>query len=191
MDIRKSIIEKASQLLEKYGYKKVTIDDIARETGVSHSTIYKYFKSKNEIVAHVARKEAEETGRLIEEIIAKDLPGIEKLEEVLIFLVRRILTKKNMYRITFSDLIEIYPVIEKVIEQEEKKAKERLKKILVQIKDEYDASYDPDALTDSLFFVISGINNLLIIKNFNEDEVVNHFRTLFTAFKEIEKGDGR
>ncbi len=188
-DIREIITTAAEKLLSKYGFKKMTIEDIAHEAGFSHSTIYKYFKGKREIVAEVAMREAQHSRQQIEQIIEEELPGLKKLEKILLYIMERILTRKNMYQITTSDFIELYPIIEKVIVSEEQRARRNLKKVITQIKEEYNAKFDPQELTDALFFIIAGINNLLILKNYDKEEVLYYFKYLFQAFEEIEKGE--
>lgn len=47
------IIERASQVFMRLGIKTVTMDDIAREMGISKKTLYKYFKDKNELVSTI------------------------------------------------------------------------------------------------------------------------------------------
>lgn len=44
------ILEKSAQVFLKYGIRAVTMDDLARELGVSKKTIYKYFSDKDELV---------------------------------------------------------------------------------------------------------------------------------------------
>lgn len=52
--MRQRIIEKAERLFFKYGIKSVTMDDIARELGISKKTIYQHFPDKDGIVLAVA-----------------------------------------------------------------------------------------------------------------------------------------
>ena len=47
------ILSKAKELFFSYGIKSVTMDDIAREMGVSKKTIYQIFSDKNSIVEKV------------------------------------------------------------------------------------------------------------------------------------------
>ena len=54
METKERIINAASELFFKYGTKSITMDDIAREIGVSKKTIYQFFKDKNELVSEVA-----------------------------------------------------------------------------------------------------------------------------------------
>lgn len=42
----------------RHGLAKTTIDDIARETGCSRATLYRYFESKSDLVAATIRAEA-------------------------------------------------------------------------------------------------------------------------------------
>jgi TetR/AcrR family transcriptional regulator, cholesterol catabolism regulator len=48
-----NLIEQITQLFLKFGIRSMTMDDIARELGISKKTIYKYFKDKKEIVGKV------------------------------------------------------------------------------------------------------------------------------------------
>ncbi len=48
-DIRDLILEAADRLLARYGYSKMTIDDLARDVGIGKGTVYLHFKSKEEV----------------------------------------------------------------------------------------------------------------------------------------------
>lgn len=50
MDLKKYIIEEADKLFCQYGFKSVTMDDIAKHLGMSKKTIYQNFNDKNELV---------------------------------------------------------------------------------------------------------------------------------------------
>ena len=55
MEVREKILEKASELYLRYGIRAVTMDDIAKELGISKKTIYQYFKDKGELVNNIAK----------------------------------------------------------------------------------------------------------------------------------------
>lgn len=46
---REEIINAAKSLIAQYGYKKTTMDDIAKKVGKSKSALYYYYKTKEEI----------------------------------------------------------------------------------------------------------------------------------------------
>jgi AcrR family transcriptional regulator len=48
--IQKQIIQAAQQLFQIHGLQKVTMDDVAREIGRSRSSLYYYYKNKEEIL---------------------------------------------------------------------------------------------------------------------------------------------
>jgi len=51
--MKKNIILKATELFMKLGFKSVTMDDIAKEMGISKKTIYSHFSNKETVVAVV------------------------------------------------------------------------------------------------------------------------------------------
>ncbi len=51
------IINSASLLFDKYGARKTTMEDIAREVGKGKSTLYYYFKNKEEVFERVLKHE--------------------------------------------------------------------------------------------------------------------------------------
>lgn len=50
MEPKQKILAEAEALFMKYGFKSITMDDIARELGISKKTLYQYFEDKNDLV---------------------------------------------------------------------------------------------------------------------------------------------
>ncbi len=50
MEPKDKILQGAEALFMKYGFKSITMDDIARELGVSKKTLYQFFEDKNDLV---------------------------------------------------------------------------------------------------------------------------------------------
>lgn len=48
-DIRDLILDAADRLLVRYGFRKMTMDDLAEEVGIAKGTIYLHFSSKEEV----------------------------------------------------------------------------------------------------------------------------------------------
>ncbi len=53
----KAIVDKSCKLFQKYGIKSVSMDDIARECGISKKTLYESVKDKHELVKYVIDSE--------------------------------------------------------------------------------------------------------------------------------------
>lgn len=47
---RREIIERSTQIFMRYGIKSVTMDDVARELGISKKTLYRHFEDKTQLV---------------------------------------------------------------------------------------------------------------------------------------------
>ena len=53
---RHAILDATDRLLSRHGYKKMTIDDLAREVGIGKGSVYLHFPSKEEIaLSHIDR----------------------------------------------------------------------------------------------------------------------------------------
>ncbi len=108
----KGIIEKVSELYLKYGIKSVTMDDVARELGISKKTLYQYFKDKDELVKKVIEYHVGFMQKEMRNLISKKVNAIEEL-----LLVSK-LTTEFLKRINLSityDLKKYYPDIWKNI----------------------------------------------------------------------------
>ena len=55
------IVEAARKLFYKFGFKKVSMDEIAREAGVTKKTVYTYFSSKEELFKYFIQEEYTES----------------------------------------------------------------------------------------------------------------------------------
>src|SRR5580704_16234461 len=49
VETRDAILDAMERLLARYGYKKTTVDDLAREAGIGKGTVYLSFPSKEEV----------------------------------------------------------------------------------------------------------------------------------------------
>lgn len=47
------ILEVATVLFKKYGLKSITMDDVAREAGISKKTLYSFFENKNHLIGSI------------------------------------------------------------------------------------------------------------------------------------------
>ncbi|OBI10628.1 MULTISPECIES: TetR/AcrR family transcriptional regulator [unclassified Mycobacterium] len=58
-DLDRTILDTARAVFETYGVRRANIDDVAARAGVSRSTIYRRFPTKDDLFGHVVRREAE------------------------------------------------------------------------------------------------------------------------------------
>src|SRR5215467_428905 len=69
------ILDAAAALLMRWGYRKTTIDDVAREAGVGKGTIYLHWKDKNELFLAVILRAQQQVGVEVMQRIAADPEG--------------------------------------------------------------------------------------------------------------------
>jgi len=56
-EAKTAILEAAKRVFQKWGLNKTTMEDIAHEAGKGKSTLYYYFKSKDEIFEFLIKNE--------------------------------------------------------------------------------------------------------------------------------------
>ncbi len=102
------ILEKVLALFKRYGTRSVTMDDIARELGMSKKTLYQEFADKDELINRVIDFDMEQSRVFLEEVQQSDSNAVQEL-----FMVnRRMHSVRSLYSPTFYfDLKRYYPEI--------------------------------------------------------------------------------
>jgi len=73
------ILEAAEMLFMRYGFKSITMDDIAREIGISKKTLYLYFTDKNDLVNQTVDNHLSSERNLCEQLKQDQTDPIEFL----------------------------------------------------------------------------------------------------------------
>jgi AcrR family transcriptional regulator len=69
------ILDAAAELVGRWGYKKTTVDDIARQAGVAKGTIYLHWKTREDLFIALRRREDLKLAEDIRQRIANDPAG--------------------------------------------------------------------------------------------------------------------
>ena len=77
---KRMIISAGEELFTKYGFRRVTVEEICREAGASKMTFYKYFKDKTDLVRCIKDSWTEEGFSKFDEIKALDAPFADKID---------------------------------------------------------------------------------------------------------------
>ena len=106
LETKQRIIKVTEELVFRYGVKSVSMDDIAKELGMSKKTIYQFFKDKDEIVHVLFHEKLKEDHKKFHGILS----GSSNVIEEMINLMRNL---GEMFRkvnpSTFYDLQKYYP----------------------------------------------------------------------------------
>jgi AcrR family transcriptional regulator len=86
---RDRILDTAQDLIRRFGGAKTNVVDIAQAMGMSHSAIYRHFKSKAEIFDALAAATMDEEAALAETFVEADGPAAERLTALVVALHSR------------------------------------------------------------------------------------------------------
>jgi AcrR family transcriptional regulator len=80
---KKQILETSKALFWKFGFKRVTIEELCKEAGVSKMTFYKYFPNKIELVKSLMNRVLGESLARYRKIADSDIPYPEKVIQMI------------------------------------------------------------------------------------------------------------
>ena len=108
VNVRQEIIERASEIFSKYGYKKTTMEDIARAMNKGKSSIYYYFTSKEEIFEAVVNCEAKKIKKFIRDSVNLYNEPMQKIETFVKVRMKYFKKFKNLFHALNTDFF--YPL---------------------------------------------------------------------------------
>src|SRR6516165_9782731 len=82
-DVRDALLDAMERSLARYGYKKTTMDDLAREAGIGKGTIYLHFPSKEEVALCSIDRVVDRVQEQLRAIAASGGSVAERLKEML------------------------------------------------------------------------------------------------------------
>jgi len=113
-NIRESIVNAAGDIFSKYGYKKTTMDDIALALGKGKSSIYYYFRNKEEIFQAVLEQEV----ILLKSKLQKAVNGKKhhkgKLKAYIITRMKGFESMLNFYNAVKNEYLAQFEFIERI-----------------------------------------------------------------------------
>lgn len=122
---QQAILTAARALFWRYGIKRVSVEEIAKEAGVSKMTFYRGFKNKMDLVKALLTHIAEEGFQAYQAIMQSDTAFPEKLN--LMLLEKR----KNSEGISHEFLRDVFQSDDKTLHQLFAGHQEKMKKALI------------------------------------------------------------
>jgi AcrR family transcriptional regulator len=109
-ETRRAILEAGSRALASYGYRKLSMEDIAREAGLTRRTLYAYFGSKEEICRAVLDAMRERLYERMDQAMERPGKGSDRLREVLLTRLWGRVESTLPYHHSLADAVEaVYP----------------------------------------------------------------------------------
>lgn len=129
--IKNKIVVIASSVFSRFGFKKATMDDIAKAAGMGKSSIYYYFKSKEEIFEAVVKKEAHALSLELEKkvINVNDNPK-DKIRNYVFIRMKYLKEMVNFYEALKNDYLANLAFTERIRKKYDKEEQQTIKNIL-------------------------------------------------------------
>jgi AcrR family transcriptional regulator len=116
-EFRKKIITTAGQIFSRYGFKKTTMDEVAKALKMGKSSIYYYFESKEEIFEAVVLYEANILRNELTTAIKSVESPIGKMERYVFVRMKAFEKLSNYYNAIFDKNLDHFEFIEKIREK--------------------------------------------------------------------------
>ncbi|HPC03734.1 MAG TPA: TetR/AcrR family transcriptional regulator [Syntrophales bacterium] len=106
---KKSILTAARRQFLKRGFNDVTVEGIAREARISKGTVYLYFKSKEEIYAHVLLSHIGKFHEQMRELGSNGANASERLHLFASAYIDFFLSNRELFRIFMNFMLQTVP----------------------------------------------------------------------------------
>jgi AcrR family transcriptional regulator len=128
--IKNEILEGAAKLFQKWGYNKTTVEDIAKACRKAKSSLYYYYKDKEEIFSEVVMREERAVLKVINDKMSKEDSSAEKMRVYIETFLQEIEKSSNVYNVVCGELAGNAPLFRKLSCQIDSMHEGILKKII-------------------------------------------------------------
>ena len=128
---REDILNGARELFERFGFKKTTMEDIARQVGKSKSALYYYYKTKEEIFEAVILRDIATTEALVAEAVKNEESASNKFRVLFTTLLGGVKQKANQFSTFKSELYETHFLFDSIVKKRDSYIEEMIKDILI------------------------------------------------------------
>jgi AcrR family transcriptional regulator len=101
--LQAQILTAAANRFQARGYRATTLDEIARDLGMSKATLYRYFRSKEALLAAIFHRTMALFERELAHVRACRLPPDEELRRVIRHHVRTVVAERSFLTVFFEE----------------------------------------------------------------------------------------
>jgi len=163
---RENILKIAQKIFSKYEYKKTTLDDIANAVRKGKSSLYYYFKSKEDLFQAVIMKEVDQLARELDRLINRNTEPVDKLRDYMLTKINTFRNLANFYHALENDVTAISFINDVKLRYEQDEIK-LIKRILIEgvRKNEFEI-YDFNLAAIGITMAIKGLEMPLSAGNY-------------------------
>lgn len=149
---KEQVIEAARTLFTKYGFKRVSMDEIARYAGVTKKTIYMYFDNKEDLLKYFINEELQNMKNIVEEIERKSNDFFDTVNETIFKLLQYRKERDFLKNITDEAELLKNPIIINNLHLIDKQIQEYIKEKLQKAKEKGFIYYEDIDITAFLVY---------------------------------------
>jgi len=170
LDPRELIIKEAQGIFARFGFKKTTIDEIAKATNKAKSSIYHYFSSKEDIFKSILEEESRVLNQAIRQAINEVDSPAEKLRAYVIVRMHKLHEASNYYEALKDDYLKNYSFIANIRKDQDQKEIGFIKSILADgIEKGIFQGLDIDSTAEAMFIALKGFEFSTIMNKVPEE----------------------
>jgi AcrR family transcriptional regulator len=117
-EFRREILDAARELFMNEGYEKFSMRKLAEKIDYSPTTIYLYFRDKDELLLGICEEFAEQYFTNLNHIRARHMDPLDTLRQALLYFVEFGFNNPNQYRVFFFTRPDVYGTPEEYMEKE-------------------------------------------------------------------------
>jgi AcrR family transcriptional regulator len=171
-EVREHVVQSARQVFARYGYKKTVLDDISREAKKGKSTIYYYFKSKDEIFKAVVDAETEIRQAAINEQINSIDDPQQKLRTYIYVRMKTLKMVVNYYEAIKNDLLDNLYFVNQFRDNHFEAEIMQVKNMLLEgVEKGTFTIQNPELTAKTIVAALQGFEVPLILKNLTDEEL--------------------
>lgn len=111
---KRELILQATDIYMRYGIKSMTMDEMARQLGVSKKTLYQHVKDKNDLVEQCLMLQHEEEHKMIMAVVEETENAIEQMLKISRIIIEQL---RNIHPSIFFDLARYHPTAMKMMDK--------------------------------------------------------------------------
>jgi len=141
-----------AHLFARKGYHTTSMREIARELGMDKSSLYHYFKSKEELLFKLANDAIDDCLTTLEQICSADIPPEDKLKKVLRFYILYYAGDQEGLILMANELNSLNEEYRSILIKKERRYVELIKDILNKLADQGKIKHIHSSIATFAFF---------------------------------------
>ncbi|MFC2947022.1 TetR/AcrR family transcriptional regulator [Virgibacillus sediminis] len=158
------ILEVTEAIIKEKGYYDMSMDEIASRVGITKVTLYRHFKSKEDLIFHLLFGDLPSFLQNLEKEISTDLPLIEQIESFIYRSLLNFLRKNSSLSLSFLSSLGELPIFLKSKQKELQQVEDTIADYFIPLLKEgqsegiIDSAVPPSVLLGTFSGIVSSVS---------------------------------